>query len=107
MTQFLPSYIPAEITTIEQLYVWCSEILVYRYPDKLIVQTLDPNGEEIRSQQIEGNKYYYTAPAIPEWRYSTTGGIKLSPDHHLGGGVWLYALPIGSETVPTQMRKAA
>lgn len=107
MTQFLPSYIPAEITTIEQLKVWCDEILVYLYPNKTVVETLDQDGEEIKSNQIEANKFYYTAPATPEWRYVSRSAIKLSPNHHVFGRIWEHAQVIGSDTVPTQMRRPA
>lgn len=107
MTQFLPSYIPQEITTVEQLVVWASEILVYLYPDNSLVQTLDQNGDEITARQVEANKFYYTAPTIPEWRYVSTYSIKLSPNHHVFGRVWEHAQPVGNETVPTQMRRVS
>lgn len=106
MTQFLPSYIPAEITTVEQLAVWCSEILVYLYPDKSVVQTLDQDGEEISSRQVEGNKFYYTAPATPEWRYVSQASIDLSPNHHVYGRIWEHAQPLGNDAIPAQMRRA-
>lgn len=107
MTQFLTSYIPQEITTVEQLAVWCSEILVYLYPNRSVVQTLDQNGEEISSRQVEGNKFYYTVPATPEWRYVAQASIKLSPNHHVYGRIWEHAQAIGSDTIPAQMRRAS
>lgn len=105
MTQFLPSYIPAEITTIEQLRVWCDEILVYLYPDKTVVETLDNEGNEIKSRVIEANRFHYTAPVPSEWRYVTRSSIKLSANHHVYGRVWEHAQIVGDQAVPAQMRK--
>lgn len=107
MTQFLTSYVPQEITTIEQLVVWASEILVFLYPDNSLVQTLDQNGDDVLSRQVEGNKFYYTVPTDPEWRYVAQASIKLSANHLVYGRIWEHAQPIGSETVPTQMRRVA
>lgn len=107
MTQFLPSYLPAEITTLEQLRVWIDEVLVYLYPNKTIVQTLDQNGDDVLSRQIEAYKYYYTAPATPEWRYVSTCSIKLSPNHHVYGRLWEHAQSLGDDAIPTQMRRTS
>lgn len=107
MTKFLPSYIPAEITTLEQLRVWIDEIFVYLYPTKTVVETLDTDGNEIKSVVIEGNKYYYTAPTTPEWRYVSRCAIKLSPNHHVYGRIYEHALDIGDDAIPAQMRRAA
>lgn len=106
MTQFLPSYIPQEITTVEQLAIWCSEILVYLYPDRSVIQTLDNDGEEISSRQVEANKFYYTAPETPEWRYVAQSSIKISQNHHVYGRIWEHAQPIGNDVIPAQMRRA-
>ena len=107
MTQFLPSHIPPEITTLEQLRVWIDEILVYLYPNNTVVQALDQNEEEIKSRQIEASKYYYTAPTTPEWRYVSTCSIKLNANHHVYGRIWEHAQIIGDQAIPIQMRRAA
>lgn len=106
MTRFLPSEIPEQIQTIEQLMIWGNEILQNLYPNQTVVAQIDPQtGEDIKVRQVEANKFYYTAPEIPEWRYTARQEIKLHSDHQRYGRLWDHALSFGDLAIPQQMKK--
>lgn len=106
MTLFLRAQIPDEIQTIEQLSVWCSEILSNLYPNLICVEQISAEtGEDIKARRIEANKFYYTAPEIPTWRYLTRTQLDISPDHQRYGKIWQHALDFGNLAIPSEMRK--
>lgn len=111
MTTLNQAWIPADIDTVEKLYVWCSEILQYSYPNLLYTDSLDQNGEELKLRVIESNPFFLTAPEIPEYRCLLRGAVKLSPNHKLGGKLYQFALPFDNPSspiaVPIEMRRAA
>lgn len=106
MTLFLRTQIPDEIQTIEQLHIWTSEILNNLYPNLNCVEQINPEtGENIKAVRIEGNKYYYTAPEIPTWRYLSRASIDISSDHQRFGKIWEHARDFGGSAIPPEMRK--
>lgn len=108
MTLFLKTQIPDEIQTIEQLHIWTSEILNNLYPNLVAVEQIDPTtGEDIKARRIEGNKFYFTAPEIPTWRYLSRASIDISANHQRYGKIWEHALAFGNLPIPTEMRKVA
>lgn len=108
MTLFLKTQIPDEIQTIEQLHIWTSEILSNLYPNLVCVEQISPEtGEDIKARRIEGNKFYYTAPEIPTWRYLSRAEIDISADHQRYGHIWQHAQDFGNAAIPTEMRKIA
>lgn len=108
MTLFLKTQIPDEIQTIEQLTIWCSEILTNLYPNLVCVVQINPEtGEDIKGRRVEGNKAYYTAPEIPTWRYLSRFEIDISSDHQRFGKIWQHALDFGNLAIPPEMRKVA
>lgn len=111
MTKLEKAWIPNNIDSIEKLWVWCAEILQYRYPNKLYVDSLDQNGENLQLRVIEANNFFLTAPAIPEYRYLSRSAIKISPDYKLYGKVWEHAIQFDDaaspQSVPAEMRQAA
>lgn len=108
MTLFLRERIPVEIQTIEQLHIWTSEILQNRYPNLVCVEQINPETQEdIKVRRIEANKFYYTAPEIPTWRYVCRTEIDISPDHQRYGKLWEHALQFGDAAIPSEMLKVA
>lgn len=108
MTLFLKTQIPDEIQTVEQLSVWCSEILSNLYPNLTCVEQISAEtGEDIKVRRIEANKFYYTAPEVPAWRYASRSFIDISSDHQRYGKIWQHARDFGDAAIPTEMRKPA
>lgn len=105
MTQFLPSQIPAEITTVEQLAVWCMEILQYLYPNELVIEFLDEAGEPIDRRAVEAGLFFYTAPFPPVWRHTSRFTIPVS-NHQVSGHIWDHADILGNLPIPAGMKKA-
>ena len=106
MTQFLSTQIPATITTIEQLTVWCMEILQHLYPNELAIEFLDEAGEPVDRRSVEAGIFFYTAPFPPEWRHSSRFTIAVSNQHQVSGHVWDHADILGNLPIPAGMKKA-
>lgn len=105
MTRFLTSEIPESIQTIEQLIIWCGEILQNLNPNLTCVETLDQNGNEIKVRRIEANKFYYTAPQVPTWRYLTRIEVDISSNHQVFGRLWDHAIILSDLPIPQQMKR--
>lgn len=111
MTTLKKEWIPNNIDSVEKLWVWCAEILQYRYPNTLYTDSLDQNGEDLKLRVIEANNFFLTAPTIPEYRYLSRSAIKISPDHKLYGHIWEHAISFDDaanpQSVPAEMRQVA
>lgn len=106
MTQFLSNQIPATITTVEQLAVWCMEILQYLYPNDLTIEFLDEAGEPIDRRSVEAGIFFYTAPFPPEWRHSSRFTIAVSDNYKKTGHIWDHVDILGNLPIPAEMKKA-
>lgn len=111
MTNFRKEWLPNDIDSVEKLWVWATENLQYLYPNKLYVDSLDLNGEDLELRVIEGDTFFLTAPQIAEYRYLGRSAIKISPDHKLYGRVYQHAIPFDDaanpKSVPVEFRQAA
>lgn len=107
MTRFLKSEIPESIQTIEQLAIWCAEILQHINPNLTCVETLDQNGNEIKVRRIEANKFYYTAPQIPTWRYLTRIEVDIRANHQVFGRIWDHAIDMSDLPIPQGMKQTS
>lgn len=107
MTRFLTTDIPQQIQTLEQLIVWCAEILQNVNPNVVCVEALDENGNEIKVRRVEANKFYYTAPQTPTWRYLTRIEVDMSSDHQIFGRIWEHARDISDAAIPQGMKRVS
>lgn len=107
MTLFTKADIPDDCQTIEQLTVWCLQILQYRYPDQTFVAAIDNNGDPVTIRKIEADDYYYTAPATPTYAYAGRVLIPLSADSQIDGKKYKYAKSFGDAEIPIQLRRVA
>jgi len=107
MTRFLTTDIPQQIQTIEQLVVWCAEILQNQFPNVTCVETLDQDGNDIKVRRVEGNKFFYTAPQVPTWRYLTRIEVDLNADHQVYGRIWDHAVSLGDTPIPQGMKRVS
>lgn len=108
MTVLRKEWIPNNIDSVEKLWVWCAEVLKYRYPNVLYIDSLNQNGEDLKLRVVEGTNYFLTSPPIPEYRYLSRSAIKISPDHILYGKLWEHAIPFDDaanpQSVPAELR---
>lgn len=105
MTKFLPADIPASITTVEQLAVWCAEVLQNLYPNTLVIEFLDEAGEPIDRRAIEAGLFFYTAAFPPEWRHSSRLSVTVAKDFQATGRIWDHVGILGDSPIPTGMRR--
>lgn len=107
MTLFTRNDIPDDCQTVEQLTVWCLQILQYRYPNLTFTAAIDDNGEPVKIRNIEADDYYYTAPSPPTHAYAGRVLIPLGVDSQIDGKKYKYARSFGDETIPLQLRRVA
>lgn len=106
MTAFLPANIPGSIQTIEQLTVWCTEILQVNFPNSECIEFLDEDGDPLPRRIVESNTFFYTAPNPAEFRHSARISLKVRPEWKTTGRVYDHIEPIGSTPIPAGMKAA-
>lgn len=107
MTLFSKDQIPDDCQHVEQLLVWCFQILQHRYPDVTFTPTLDENGEPLKIRNIEADDYYYTVPTPATHAYAARALILLSKESQLDGRLYRYAQSFGDAEIPSQLRRVA
>ena len=106
MTNFLKTEIPDEIQTIEQLSVWCTEILQYLYPDMQVPDGFNEDGTISKARVIESNKFFFTVTDAGVWRHAARHFLELNKNHLSGGRIWQHVRSLGDEPIPAGMKKA-
>jgi hypothetical protein len=100
MTAFAAADIPADITTIEQLYAWTAIVLTSVNPTLTAIE-----GPGLAERVSQSNIYYI--PADNKTRLLTRVSLELEPAY-LGGGkhMWTYVVPLSDTALPAHLKKA-
>lgn len=100
MTTFNAADIPPEITTVEQLNVWTSNVLAYLYPDLAVLESA---GQAVRV--ASSGPFQITATDPSQWRNVSRVSVGLDAKW-LGDGnqIWSYALPMGAVAIPPNFK---
>jgi len=104
MTAFAPTDIPANIQTIEKLAVWCAEILQYLYPNAMVTEFLDEDGEPVKQRMIQSNKFFYDGVDPAEWRHNSRLSLQITSQHQVTGRVYNHVLDVGQLPIPAEMK---
>ena len=107
MTLFTKDQIPDDCQHVEQLLVWCFQILQHRYPEKTFTPALDENLKPVEIRCIDAKVYYYTVPIPATYAYSAYALIQLEPESQLDGRKYKYAKSFGSGEIPSQLKPVA
>lgn len=107
MTQFNPgtgSNLPSSITTVEALAVWSLTVLNNLYPDLLVAEAVDDQGQDVEVRAVEGNTFYITASDPATWRYLARLSVPLRKEFQQTGRIFESVKILGDDAIPVAFK---